>query len=154
MGSRPTGVWLYDFLHPAWGGTDYLEDHDLAHAKYRDRLFRWSASPAFVAWDVAERDRALADADYIHSSTGTAAEYWAAVPGYWETTYPPLFVSLDPAQYVKIVAAVGASSSAAAEYEKQRDLSTHIDFEFPESLKPPWWAWAAGGVVVLLALRR
>ena len=85
-----------------WGGTAWLEGpNDAAHAKYVERLNAWSATEAFQVWSVAERDTAIADAQYLLSTTTDAASYWAAVPRLWET-YATTFSSIEPAQFRKI----------------------------------------------------
>jgi hypothetical protein len=136
-----------------WGGTEWLEGpNDAAHAKYVERLNAWSDTEAFQVWSVAERDTAIADAQYLYATTSDAAEYWAAVPRLWET-YATTFSSIEPAQFRKIVAAVAASSDAADTYETNRKITTFI--EPPKIAKNiPWWVYGIGALVVFNAIRR
>ena len=135
-----------------WGGTDYLEEHRLAHEKYIERLNRWAASPAFPHWEMQERDAAIADANYVYSITDSAAGYWGSLPAFW-SSYAGKFISIDPVQFRKITDSVGMSSEAADTYAENRKLSTYI--EPPEIGKNiPWWIYAIGGLVVFNAVRR
>ena len=77
-----------------WGGTDYLEEHRLAHEKYIERLNRWAASPAFPHWEMQERDAAIADANYVYSITDSAAGYWGSLPAFWSSYAESLYLSI------------------------------------------------------------
>ena len=131
-----------------WGGTPHLENLDAAHAMYQDRIVRWASSPTFPVWFTGELARVQDDAQLIYSTTGSAEEYWAKVSQFWNS-YAGELESLDPVQFSKIVAAVGASQDAAETYAENRKLSTHVDIDLPDiPEKTPWWVWAVGGLLL------
>jgi hypothetical protein len=137
-----------------WGGTPHLENHEAAHQMYKDRIIRWASSSAFPVWFTGELARVQDDAELIYSTTGSAEAYWTKVSQFWNG-YANEFDSIDPVQFSKIVAAVGASQDAAETYADNRKLSTHVDIDLPEiPEKAPWWVWAAGGLGLFLVIRR